>query len=186
VADGRKETIVRPPPFCGRDHERGWAFFLKEWPAARAEKWIIRFGLALTRNSNVQIPMQWSGIGWQGVGILFFNGILAGGVQAAEAIPIYDELLECVSIIRDPKARDKATGGPVISPIVSDDDIQEVVTRGWLRDEVFKLHAGFSVADALSKYFSTAGSRPVSPSTIQTSLPESPFASPETRDSSGP
>jgi hypothetical protein len=176
----RKEKIVRPPPICGRDHERGWAFFIREWPAGKAEKWIIRFGLALTRNSNVQIPMQWSGIGWQGIGVLFFNGILAGGVQADEVIPIYDELLECVQVIRDPKARDKATGQPIMSPIVSDDDIEEIVTRGWLRDEVFKLHAGFSVADALSKYFATAESRPDPLSTTPTSRPGSPSASPET------
>lgn len=176
----RKEKIVRAPAFCGRDHEKGKLFFLKEWPAGHSEKWIIRAGLALTRNSNVQIPMQWSGLGWQAIGVLFMNGILAGGAQAAEITPIYDELLECVSLIRDEKARDKATGKPIITPIVSDDDIEEVITRGWLRDEVFKLHSGFSVADALSKYFSTAESRPETSSTTRTSPPGSPSASPKT------
>ena len=177
----RKEAIVKPPPFCGRDHARGWVFFLREWPAARAEKWIVRFALALTSDSGVQIPMQWSGLGWQALGVLFMNGVLAGGVKADEIMPIYDELLECVSIIRDPKARDKGTGRPVTSPIVSEDDIEEVVTRAWLRDEVFKLHAGFSVADALSRYLSTAESRPAEEtfSTIQTSRPGSPSASQE-------
>lgn len=180
----RKHTIVRPPPSCGRDHERGWAFYIKEWPAARAEKWIVRFGLALTRSSGVQIPMQWSGLGWQALGVLFMNGILAGGVQADEIMPIYDELLECVSIIRDPKARDTATGEVVRSQIVSEDDVEEVVTRAWLRDEVFKLHSGFSVADALSKWFSTAEreSRPETSSTTPTSRRESRSASPETQD----
>jgi hypothetical protein len=175
----RKVTIVRPPPICGRDHQRGWHFKITEWPAARAEKWIVRFALALTRNSGVQIPMQWSGLGWQALGVLFMNGVLAGGVKSDEILPIYDELLECVKIIRDPKARDKATGEVVVSDIVSEDDIEEVVTRGWLRDEVFKLHTGFSVADILSKFFSKTESRPEETSSnTPTSRPESQSASP--------
>jgi hypothetical protein len=177
----RKEAIKKPPASCGRDHERGWLFYIKEWPAARAEKWIIRFALAITRNSGVQIPMQWSGLGWQALGVLFMNGVLAGGVNGEEIIPIYDELLECVQIIRDPKAKD-SFGDPIKSAIVSDDDIEEIITRGWLRDEVFKLHAGFSPADVLSKFFSTTGSRPETSSTTQTSRPGSPSASPKTPD----
>ena len=178
----RKEKIVKAPASCGRDYEKGWAFHIKEWPAARAEKWLIRCALALTRDSGAQIPMGWSGIGWQSVGLLFMNGVLAGGVQGNEIIPIYDELLECVSIIRDPKAKDKATGRPVMTPVVNDDDIEEIFTRGWLRDEVFKLHTGFSMADALSRLFSkTEESRPETSSSTQTSPQRSDSASPETQ-----
>ena len=173
----RKDKIVRAPEFCGRD--KGKLFYIKEWPAARAEKWAIRAVLAYNRSGNVQIPLSWAGVGWEGLATLGINAFLAGGMKAEEVIPILDELLECVSMIRDEKARDKATGKPVITPIASEDDIGEIITRGWLRSEVFEIHSGFSPAAALSKWFSTAMRRPAQ-STIQTSEEKSGSPSAET------
>lgn len=176
----RKEKIVKAPEFCGRDHELGRTFLLKEWSAARAEKWAIRAGLALNRGGNTQIPMQWSGVGWEGLAVLGINAFLGGGMVADEIIPILDELLECVTVIRDPKARDAAN--KIIATPLMDDEIEEIITRGWLRSEVFELHSGFSVAGALSTWFSKVMTRrPEATSDTQTSPPRLDSASTETQ-----
>ncbi len=176
----RKEKVVKAPDYCGRDHLAGKIYLLKEWPAARAEKWAIRAALAYNRNGTVQIPMSWAGIGWEGLAVLGINAFLGGGMNADEVIPILDELLECVTIIRDPKARD-AQHKVIATPLVSDDDIEEIITRGWLRSEVFELHSNFSIAGALSKWFSTVQRRPESStSNTQTSAPRSDSPSPGT------
>lgn len=164
----RKEKIIQVPEWGNRD--AGKIFLIKEWPAARAEKWAIRALLAYTRNSNVQIPMNMASAGWEGLAVLGINALLAGGMQASEIIPILDELLECVTIIRDPKAKDVTTNKPVAHPIMEGEDIAEIITRGWLRSEVFELHSGFSPAAALSMWFSTMERRQTSEN-IQTSPP---------------
>lgn len=160
---GRKTKIVKIPDWGKRDE--GKVFIITEWPAARAEKWAVRALLALNRSGG-EIPLELSGIGMQGIAIIGLNTFLRGNVVADEIIPILDELLDCVKFIRDPKARDQTTGQPVATPIVSDDDIEEIVSRAWLRSEVVALHTGFSVADALSALISTISTRPeTSPST---------------------
>jgi hypothetical protein len=63
-------------------------------------------------------------------------------------IPIWNELLECVNIIRDPKVRDQS-GRAIATDIIVDSDIMEIATRNWLRSEVLFLHTGFSPGDAL-------------------------------------
>jgi hypothetical protein len=176
----RKEKIVKAPDYCGRDYAAGRIYKLKEWPAARAEKWGIRAALSFNSKGTVQIPMSWAGIGWEGLAVLGINAFLGGGMDPDVVIPILDELLECVTIIRDPKIRD-AQHQVLATPLVSDDDIEEVITRGWLRSEVFELHSGFSPADALSKWLSTVERRQDSSkatSDIQTSAPKSDSPSP--------
>lgn len=150
---GRKTEIVKVPAEWGK-RDAGKIFQLTEWPAAKAEKWAVRALLALNRSGG-EIPLNLAGIGMQGIAIIAINTFLRGNVDAGEIIPILDELLDCVGFIRDPKARDQATGKPVTTPIISEDDIEEVVTRAWLRGEVLRIHTSFSVADAMSSLLST-------------------------------
>lgn len=148
----RKTEIVKVPADWGK-RDAGKVFLLTEWPAARAEKWAVRALLALNRSGG-EIPLNVAGIGMEGIAVIGINTFLRGNVDAAEIIPILDELLDCVKFIRDTSARDQATGMPVATPIVSDDDIEEIVTRAWLRSEVLRVHINFSVADALSALIS--------------------------------
>lgn len=145
---GRKNIIVTVPADMPGPTQRdaGKMYFIEEWPAARAERWADQMALALIR-SNAQLSMDMRGIGMEGIAILGINAMLAGGIDGSQALPLWDELLQCVKIIRDPKRPDFP------QPIVSDDDIEEVATRIWLRSEVLRLHTGFSLADELSKFW---------------------------------
>lgn len=148
---GRKTVTVRVPRFEGTDNrDLDKSFFLTEWPASTSEKWAMRMLLAFNRSAG-EIPLNLAGIGMEGIAILGINTFLRGAIQAAEIIPLLDELLECVKIVRDPDTPDKATGEPVVHAIIPDIDIEEVATRLWLRSEVLRLHTNFSPADALSK-----------------------------------
>jgi hypothetical protein len=145
----RKTETVTVPRFEGTaNRDLGKHFKITEWSAARAEKWGMKMTLAFNRSSG-SIPMNLAGIGMEGIAILGINTFLRGTIQAEEIIPLLDELLDCVTMIRDPKFPD------VVSPIVSEDDIEEVATRLWLRSEVLRIHVSFSPADLLSALFAS-------------------------------
>lgn len=142
----RKEIMVVVPRFDGTNNrDEGKTFKITEWPAAVAEKWGIRMMLAYNRSGGA-IPMDMRGIGMEGIAILGINTFLRGNVQSDEVLPLLDQLLECVSVVRDPRFPDVATP-------FADDDTEEVVTRLWLRGEVLSLHINFSVKDALTSLF---------------------------------
>jgi hypothetical protein len=144
----RKTEIVRVPKEWGkRDADKH--FLITEWDADHVESWGIKLALACAR-SRSDLPQNITGIGWEGVALLGINVFLRGDVDAAEITPIFNELLECVKMVRDPQAYDKNKGGPVVTDIVSPDDIEEVATRLWLRSEVLRVTLGFSPADVLS------------------------------------
>jgi hypothetical protein len=163
---GFKTMVVRAED--GRD--AGKLFKISEWPAARAEDWALRMSAALTRG-GIPFPAEavW-GQGMVAVVAIGIESLLRGQVNASEVSPLWNELMECVKMIRDPKAVDKSTGKIVVSDIVSESDIMEVKTRGWLKSEVLWLHTGFSPADALSNLISGVMKASAS-STIQTSPP---------------
>ncbi len=148
----RKVELVKVPSGYGRDH--GKTFQITEWPATRADEWAVRAILAYNRGGS-SIPLE--GLVGQGMEAIFFVGVqtfLRGQIRSEEIVPILNELLDCVQIVRDPAARDKATGKPVATDIVSDDDIEEVKTRWWLRSEVIRIHTGFSPAAELQTLIS--------------------------------
>lgn len=162
--NGLKKEVVTVPAWPN-SRDTGKRFLITEMVASRAEKWAWRAFLLL-RDSNQRIPDDVQGLGMVGIAILGLNVFLSGSIKPDELMPLLDEMLTCVQIIRDPSAVDKITGGPVATPIVSDDDIQEVQTRLWLRGEVLRVHTGFSVADAVSSLISTVlSAKSVSPST---------------------
>lgn len=146
------------PDGYGRDSDPvRKVFLLKEWDAERAEKWAIRAIIAYNRGGG-QIPMEAISGGMEAIFWLGVNTFLRGQMQADEVIPILDELLECVKMIRDPKARGP-DGTPVVSDIVSADDIEEIKTRLWLRSEVIRIHTNFSVGAMVSKLISEVMTR---------------------------
>jgi len=145
---GRKVEVVKAPEWCGA-RDAGKVFLITEWPAARAEKWALRAFLAYNRGGG-ELPLdQVAGLGMRGIFALGVQTFLRGQIQATEVIPILDELLDCVQMIRDPTKRGP-DGKVIATPIVSDDDVAEVRTRMWLRSEVLRVHVNFSIAGALS------------------------------------
>lgn len=162
---GRKSEIVRVPiaDWSGRDG--GKVFKLTEWPAARAEKWALRLFLAL-KGTTAQVPETLAPYGMVAVAIRGINSFLASDADWSKLEPLLDEMMECVQIVRDPFATD-VTGSPVATPIVSDDDIEEVRTRGWLRSEVLRIHTNFSLVEALLEWLATL-KQPPSPESLTT------------------
>ena len=104
-------------------------------PAYQAEKWAMRCILALGK-SGVDLPDNIAASG--------FAGVAAAGLEAlmkldfADAEPLLDEMLSCVTIKPDPSR-------PDITRALFTDDIEEVTTFVRLRMEVFTLHTGFSM-----------------------------------------
>jgi hypothetical protein len=153
VEKGLKTAIVIVPA-SEDNRDSGKQFLLTEWPAARAEKWAVRMFLAL-KGTGSEIAESSQRLGMVGVAFAGLNAFLRAEVDPDVLEPLLDQMFECVKVIRDPKAVDKDTGGPVATDIVSDDDIREIKTRFWLRSEVLKLHTNFSFTDALSSWLST-------------------------------
>lgn len=155
----RKSKTVTVPAFPGTpQRDAGKTFVITEWSADRAERWGIKMTLALNRSAG-EIPMDLKGIGMEGIAVLGINTFLRGNVQAEEIIPLLDELLDCVRVLRDLKHPD------VVTDLIPD-DLEDVATRLWLRSEVLELHTGFSPAAALSALVASIMTKSeVSPST---------------------
>lgn len=154
---GRRSEVVVATQ--GRD--KGKHYLITEMPSARSEKWAYKAFL-LIRNSEERIPQNVTNLGMVGVAILGFNIWLRGKIDFKELEPLLDEMMECVKIVRDTRAVDKVTGGPVATDLVSDDDIAEPATRAWLRSEVLRVHTGFSLSEALSMLWSEIRASPSS------------------------
>jgi hypothetical protein len=159
---GRNSKIVQVPRFeqtLNRDLNKH--FLVTEWPAARADRWMQKVTFAFNKGAG-ELPMSMRGVGWEGIAIVGINTFLRGNVSSEEMMPLLDELLECVKLIRDPKHPD------VVTDIVSDDDIEEVATRWWLRNEVVSVHINFSPLAALSRLMSSILTREPEPPTSKT------------------
>lgn len=165
-----RETVdVHVPEFPGtRNRDRGKIFRITEWPAATAEHWGMKMLLA-ANNGAGELPLNMAGIGMEGIAVIGINTFLRGNILPDTLVPLLDELLGCVKIVRDPGKPDVATD------IINPEDIEEVATRLWLRQEVLSLHLNFSVSAVLSALF-TKIMTPTPPSTDSltpsTSLPE--------------
>lgn len=119
----------------GRDKDK--TFILTELPAAKAERWAMR-ALHVMSVSGVEIPDEAILGGMAVVAIVGLRALFAG--PPAEFEPLMDEMMSCV--------RMKVAALPDGRPL-TEDDIEDVTTYIQLRDEVLKLHTGFSIADAL-------------------------------------
>ena len=148
----RKQVPVKVPDNWGADYrDAGKCFLITEWDADRAEQWAMRAIIAYNRGGG-QIPVDIIGEGMQAIFFVGINTFLRGQMDAAEVIPILNELLQCVKIIRDPSKR--APTGEIIATELLPSDIEEVKTRLWLRSEVLRVHTNFSMTELLSKLLS--------------------------------
>ena len=91
----------------------------------------------------------------EGIAIIGINTFLRGNILPGTLIPLLDELLDCVKIVRD------QSKPHIAGDIISDDDIEEVATRMWLRGEVLTLHLNFSVGAALYALYSKIMAAPI-------------------------
>lgn len=134
----RKEiTVIIDKP--GRD--LGKNFVLKEMSAMAAEKWAARALIALSRG-GVDVPEDIAAAGLAGLAAFGLHAI--AGVKFADAEPLMDEMMHCITIIPDPTR-------PMVRRALIEDDIEELSTLMRLRSEVVELHTNFSMAAALSK-----------------------------------
>lgn len=116
---------------AGRD--QGKTFLIREMSAHRAERWATRALMALAK-AGVQVPDDLAGAGLAGIAAIGMQAL--GSLSFADAEPLLDEMMACVSVVPSPN---------VVRPLI-EDDIEEVLTRLKLRVEVFNLHTGFSLA----------------------------------------
>ncbi len=122
----------------GRD--KGKKFHITEMSAVRAEKWAARAFLALA-HAGVEIPEEVKGAGMAAIAVIGLRAL--GNVSFSEAEPLLDEMMSCVQYMPDPKY-------PINLRSLIEDDIEEVITLAMLRSEVFELHTGFSLANAIN------------------------------------
>lgn len=144
----------------GRD--KGKRFFITEMPAMQAEKWAARAFLALA-HSGTELPEGAEGAGLAGIAVIGLRALSNANFGNME--PLMDEMLQCVQIVPDPNQPNFMRG------LIGQDDIEELATLARLRMEVFELHTGFSLRDALSR--SQAARNTMTSSVMQTSQPSS-------------
>lgn len=146
----------------GRD--KGKLFIITEMSARKAEMWGAKALNALAR-SNVQIPDSVMGAGIVGVWVMGVKMLFA---MDFVIIPeLLDEMMACAEFCPEP------IGNPnyrrsLVGDLAVEDDVEEVATRIHLREQIFKLHVGFTPAEAISKLTSAlspqaSSSAPTSP-----------------------
>lgn len=127
--------ITAPPP--NRDH--GKRFRIREMAALRAEKWAARALLALAK-SGAQLPENLGQAGMAGLAVAGLRALQ--NLDWADAEPLLDEMMSCVSIM--PDERHPELDRPlVIGSQYEGDDVEELSTYIELRQKVFEIHTSF-------------------------------------------
>ena len=161
-----RRTVNVPITFEGRD--KGKVFRITEMPASQGERWGEKFVFALGR-AGIQVPPDVMQSGFAGAAIYGAQSFIS--MNFGDARELLDEMFTCITIIPDP------AGHPEMTRLLVEEDIEEISTRLFLRQEVLSLHLGFSVAVALSNFLTfirgqmAAASRKAQ--TSQESLPQS-------------
>lgn len=118
----------------GRD--KGKTFRIDEMPASVGEQWALDALNGIARSGLIDIsdlrdtPMA----GLAALGLKAFMGMAKADLQ-----PLLVQMFSCIRFV----VPAVPTGRPLI-----EDDIDEIMTRLKLRQEVFELHTGFSEAVA--------------------------------------
>lgn len=151
------------------NRDKGKTFHITEMASRQAEQWGDRAFLAIT-HSGVDLP---PGLQRGGMSSIWQISKLIGGVQFPELMPLMDELLySCVKAIEPQLSQ--ADGKPFTRPLMdkgdASDDIEDVATRQYLRQEVLKLHVNFSMAADLLNLMAAASEL----TTIAELIPTSP------------
>jgi len=150
IGDRKVKFLTVPQSWGGRD--AGKVFKLTERDAFTAESWAWRLKFVV-KGLNGHIPMEVAKYGYVGVTIALLNAILVSDIDPSKFMPLLDEMLDCVEVIRDPNAKDRTTGDLIATKLLRS-DISEVKTIGWIRSEIIELHSGFSPAAVLSESIS--------------------------------
>lgn len=153
----RKTSIVT---FSDQNRDAGKTFLITEMAARVAEKWALRFLLALQRG-GIEVPDELSHLGFVGIASAIGSKMI-GGLAPDEVEPLLDELMKCVQVMPNPS--NPMLTRPLVDSGIEGDDIEEVATRVKLKLEVVALHVGFSSRDELMTWISTRAA-PVSPIT---------------------
>ncbi len=156
---------------AGRDF--GKTFLLTEMSAADAEAWGIE-ALGVMLRGGMDIPEDALRGGMAAIATYGVRALFAGNY--GEIAPLLARLMACVQIKEDAVTRP-----------LTEFDIEEIPTRIKLRDEVIRLHVGFSLAEKLLEMAAmlmamsaTGGNSPTSDPSPE---PLSPAASPRSRNS---
>lgn len=134
----------------GRD--RGKTFVIREMDAFDAENWA--WGALEAIGQKFHIPSGILEAGWAGVAAMGLQALLGAPHNLTK--PLLDEMIaSCVAHVPDPKNQAAYRGAQLpgnVAPLgpLLPEDIEEVRTILFLRDKVFELHSGFSVAASLS------------------------------------
>ena len=118
------------------NRDAGKRFKITEMSAADAEDWGMRALGAMARG-DTKIDSAVLSMGMAGFSLLGLRSFISAPIE--EARPLMAEMMECVERIEEKVTRR-----------LVDTDTEEVSTRLFLRDEVLKLHANFSVLENLS------------------------------------
>jgi hypothetical protein len=132
-------TVPNDPRYA---RDIGKTYQITEMPASQAEEWAMKAIGAMSR-SGADIPPEFLAGGWAVVAMVGLKAIFAASFEDAK--PLLDEMMGCVMSVQTAAVR------PMI-----EEDIEEVSTRVWLRDQVFACHAGFSVIERLSNILAMA------------------------------
>lgn len=162
----KTKVVVIPAPKTGERENRdaGKAFLLTEMDAVRTEKWAARALLAIAAG-GVDIPPEVLQMGAPAVVAAGFRSLVT--MAFADAEPLLDEMMQCVSFIPDRRK-------PDVTRPLDPEDIDEVTTLLTLRGEVVELHTGFSVAAFLSKLGKAASTMTPTPDSSDTPTSPSP------------
>lgn len=138
----RREKRVTIQTGNSENRDEGKVFIVTEMHARPAEAWGDRAFVALA-HSAVKLP---PGVVTRGMAGIAQLASLLGGVQYPELYSLMDELLHiCVQIVPDPIKQPHVSRNLVDSGIQGD-DIEEVSTRQFLRQEAIDLHTNFFLA----------------------------------------
>lgn len=112
----------------GRD--KGKQFLITEMPAAKIDNWAMRVLLAL---AGAGIDAAEANEGMLGLARVAFEAL--GKIPPDTALPLLDELLECVQIVPQ--------GGSPRPLDLSLNDVEDFTNLWRFRKEVFRLHIDF-------------------------------------------
>nr|DAX98245.1 MAG TPA: tail assembly chaperone protein [Caudoviricetes sp.] len=112
----------------GRD--AGVRFLVTEMPVVKADKWATKVLIALV-NAGVEVPNVNAGM--LGITTMLLSSLQ--NIAEDKAIPLLDELLDCVQIIPE--------GGKPRPLDLSMNDVQDFTTLWLLRKEALMLHIDF-------------------------------------------
>lgn len=112
----------------GRD--AGKRFVITEMPAAKIDKWAMRVLLALA-GANIDVGAAQEGV--IGMARVAFSAL--GNISEDKAIPLLDELLDCVEIIPE--------GGSARPLSLELNDVEDFGNLFRFRKEAFQLHIDF-------------------------------------------